>query len=81
MATENVNQRALDNECEKLAVFLTRHTDGQGDGSHPTAINKLEIRRESSVSTSLHNVCEPILVIIVQGKKTVLLGKKPIIMV
>lgn len=76
MAIEIVNHRALDNECEKLAALLARHTNGQGNGSHPTAIDKLEFRRESSASTSLHNVCEPILVIIVQGKKTILLGEE-----
>jgi len=76
MAIEIVNRRALDNECEKLAALITRHTDGQGDGSHPTAIDKLEFRRESFASTSLHDVCEPILVIIVQGEKTVLLGEE-----
>jgi AraC-like DNA-binding protein len=76
MASESVNHRPLDNECEKLAALLTRHTDGQGNGSHPTAINKLEFRRESFASTSLHGVCEPILVIIVQGEKTVLLGEE-----
>jgi AraC-like DNA-binding protein len=76
MAIEIVNHHALDHECEKLAALLTRHTDGQGNGSHPTAIDKLEFRRESDVSTSLHNVCEPLLVIVVQGKKTVLLGEE-----
>ena len=76
MAIEIVNHHTLDHECEKLAALLTRHTDGQGNGSHPTAIDKLEFRRESDVSTSLHNVCEPLLVIVVQGKKTVLLGEE-----
>jgi AraC-like DNA-binding protein len=76
MAIEIVNHRALDHECEKLAALITCHTDGQGDGSHPTAIDKLEFRRESFASASLHDVCEPILVIIVQGEKTVLLGEE-----
>lgn len=76
MAIEIVNHSALDNECEKLAALITRHTNGQGNGSHPTAIDKLEFRRESFVSTPLHHVCEPLLVIIVQGEKTVLLGEE-----
>jgi AraC-like DNA-binding protein len=76
MAIEIANHRLLDNDCEMLAALLTRHTEGKGDGSHATAINKLEFRRESFVSASLHNVCKPLLVIIVQGKKTVLLGEE-----
>ncbi|HEY9766894.1 MAG TPA: AraC family transcriptional regulator [Coleofasciculaceae cyanobacterium] len=76
MAIEIINHPELDYECEKLGALLTRHTDGQGNGSHSTAIDKLKFRRESSVSTSLHDVCEPILVIIIQGAKTVLLGQE-----
>jgi len=86
MAIEIVNHRPLDNECEKLAALITRHTNSQGNGSHPTAIDKLEFRRESFVSTPLrqasfastplHQVCEPLLVMIVQGEKTVLLGEE-----
>ncbi|WP_009630223.1 AraC family transcriptional regulator [Synechocystis sp. PCC 7509] len=76
MAIESINHCEIDNECKKLAALLTRHTDSRGNGSHPTAIAKLEFRRVSDVSTSLHNVCEPLLVIVVQGKKTVLLGEE-----
>jgi AraC-like DNA-binding protein len=42
----------------------------------PPAANGGDLRRESSASASLHDVCEPILVIVVQGKKTVLLGEE-----
>lgn len=76
MSIKLARHRVLGSESEKLAALIIRHTDGKGDGSHPTAISGVEFRRESSVSASLHDVCEPILVIIVQGKKTVLLGEE-----
>jgi AraC-like DNA-binding protein len=77
MATEILlDHRSLDRQCEQLAALLTRHTNDRGNGSHLTAIDKLEFRRESVVSTSLQHLCEPLLVIIVQGKKTALLGEE-----
>jgi hypothetical protein len=42
MASETINHRALDNNCEKLAALITRHTNGKGNGSHPTALDKLK---------------------------------------
>lgn len=76
MLIKFASHRVLGSEGEKLAALNCRHTEGKGDGSHPTAISEVEFRRESSVSASLHDVCEPVLVIIVQGKKTVLLGEE-----
>lgn len=68
------DRMALDNQCRELAVLIARHTNNKGDGVHQTAMDKLEFTRESAVSTALHDVCEPILVILVQGKKEALLG-------
>lgn len=68
--------KAIANQCKELAALLTRHTDGKGDGFHKTAIKQLEFQRESSVSTVLQGVCEPILAILVQGKKEALLGEE-----
>jgi AraC-like DNA-binding protein len=76
MATEILDHRSLDRQCERLAALMTRYTNERGNGSHVTAIDKLEFRRESVVSTSLQHLCEPLLVIIVQGKKTALLGEE-----
>nr|WP_175586972.1 AraC family transcriptional regulator [Nostoc sp. UIC 10630] len=59
-----------------MAALVTRHTDGKGDGFHKTAIEQLEFQRESSASTSLQGVCEPIFAILVQGKKEALLGEE-----
>jgi AraC-like DNA-binding protein len=76
MLNQVIIQDAIANQCKELAALVTRHTDGQGNGFHKTDINKLEFTRESSVSTSLCGVCEPILAIIVQGKKEALLGEE-----
>ncbi len=62
--------------CRELAALITRHTSGKADGLHPTEIDQLDFARESSVATSLHGVVEPMLVIVVQGKKAALLGEE-----
>ena len=87
MAIEMLNQvtnqdalakpsKRIANQCQELATLVTRHTESKGNGFHKTAIDKLEFTRESSVSTALHGVCEPILGIIIQGKKEALLGEE-----
>ena len=76
MASETLKHSAIANECKELAVLITRHTKSKGNGIHKTEIEKLEFTRESSASTSLHDICEPTLAIIVQGKKAVLLGEE-----
>jgi AraC-type transcriptional regulator N-terminus len=81
MAIEMVNQVAIDrgaiaNQCQELAALITRHTHGKGNGFHQTDIDQLEFQRESSVSTALHAVTEPILAILIQGKKEALLGEE-----
>ncbi|WP_225894130.1 AraC family transcriptional regulator [Atlanticothrix silvestris] len=67
---------AIANQCKKLAALITRHTDGKGDGFHQTTIEELEFQRESSVLTTLQGVYEPILAILIQGKKKALLGEE-----
>lgn len=71
-----INQDAIANQCKELTALITRHTDGKGNGFHKTAIDRLKFQRESSVSTALHGVSEPILAILVQGKKEALLGEE-----
>ncbi|MDJ0703791.1 MAG: AraC family transcriptional regulator [Leptolyngbyaceae cyanobacterium MO_188.B28] len=62
------------NRRQELAALVTRYTNGKGDGAHKTAIAQLEFMRESSVSAGLCDVFEPILCIVIQGKKETLLG-------
>ena len=71
-----INQDAIGDRCQELAALLTRHTDGQGNGFHKTDIDKLEFMRESSGSAALHAVCQPILALVIQGKKEALLGEE-----
>ena len=76
MAIEILKHGAVVNDCKELAALLARHTDGKGNGIHKTDINKLEFIRESSASTAICSVYEPVLAIIVQGKKEALLDKE-----
>jgi AraC-like DNA-binding protein len=59
-------------QCRELAALIDRHTPS--DGMHSTAIDALEFGRSSTVSTALCRVNEPMLAIVVQGKKAALLG-------
>jgi hypothetical protein len=61
-------------QCRELADLITRHTSG--DGIHLTAISALEFGRSSAVATSLCRINEPMLGIVVQGKKAALLGEE-----
>lgn len=62
--------------CQELAALVTQQTEGQGNGAHKTALPQLTLMRESAVSTGMCDVVEPILAIMVQGKKEVLLGEE-----
>jgi AraC-like DNA-binding protein len=64
----------ISSQCQELAAAIDRHTADRGNGLHATGIDKLEFGRESNVSTNLHAVSQPMLAIIVQGKKAALLG-------
>lgn len=76
MVTETLSHSAIGNQCKELATLVTRHTDGKGHGFQKTAIDTLEFVQESSVSATFQGVANPILGIVVQGKKEVLLGEE-----
>jgi AraC-like DNA-binding protein len=76
MAIEILSHSTIANQCQELADLLTRHTDAKGCGFHQTNIDKLEFARETSVDTKIHGVSEPLLAIVVQGKKEALLGEE-----
>jgi AraC-like DNA-binding protein len=67
---------AISSQCQELAAAIDRHTEDRGNGLHATGIDKLEFGRESTVSTALCGVSQPMLAIIVQGKKAALLGEE-----
>ena len=63
-------------KCQQIAELISRRTDGKGNGIHGTAISPLEFTRQSNTLTSMHNVSEPILAIVVQGQKKTLIGEE-----
>lgn len=73
---ETLQRESTIRACQELAAVVTNHTDDKGNGAHQTAISQLEFMRESAVSTAIHGVSEPLLAIVVQGKKEALLGEK-----
>lgn len=70
-----IHKSAID-KCEELAALVARHTNNQGNGAHATAINSLIFMRECNPATAIQTVSEPLLSIVVQGKKEVLLNEE-----
>lgn len=59
---------------QELVTQVMRHT--QGSGFHPTAIESLEFVRSDTVASALPHVYEPVLAIVIQGRKKALLGEE-----
>ncbi|MEP0873791.1 AraC family transcriptional regulator [Trichocoleus desertorum AS-A10] len=76
MVIEILKPNQAKNACQELAALVTRHTNVKGDGIHKTTIPHLEFMRESVVSTAMCGVAEPVLGIVVQGRKEALLGEE-----
>ena len=68
------NSDVIANQCQELATLVMSHTEG--NGVHPTAIDRLSFVRSDAMSTTTYSVDEPRLTLIVQGKKEVLLGEE-----
>ena len=77
MTTKTPNHEVAINRCEELAALVSRHTDGKGNGAHATAIDPLIFMRECDPATATHGISEPLLAIVVQGQKEVVLNKTP----
>ena len=75
MKSETINPDEIARRCAELAARAARHTDGRGNGVHPTAIAQLDFIRDDA-STTVCSVYELALAIIVQGKKKILLGEE-----
>ncbi|NJN31390.1 MAG: AraC family transcriptional regulator [Synechococcales cyanobacterium RM1_1_8] len=69
------HKHAID-KCKELAALVDRHTNHQGNGFHTTAIDSLVFIRECDPATTIQTISEPLLGIVVQGKKEVLLNEK-----
>lgn len=76
MMIEAQNHEAAIDRCKELAALVERYTDGRGNGAHATAIDPLVFMRECDPSTAMHVVSEPLLAIVVQGKKEVMLNEE-----
>jgi AraC-like DNA-binding protein len=76
MTLKTHRHRAAASGCEALAAMISRHTAGQGNGAHATALAPLEFIRQSDAFTAMRGVSEPILGIVVQGQKEVLLSEE-----
>ena len=75
MTIETLNHDAIE-KCEELAALVARHTNGKGNGAHATAIDPLIFMRECDPAKAMQGVSEPLLAIVVQGKKEVLLNEE-----
>jgi AraC-like DNA-binding protein len=62
--------------CTELATLVHRHTAGKGNGFHETDIDRLGFGRESAIGVAMHGVSNPMLAIVVQGRKDTLLGEE-----
>ncbi|MGL4618355.1 MAG: AraC family transcriptional regulator [Chroococcidiopsis sp.] len=76
MTIDIPNHKSASDKCKELAALVARHTDNQGNGAHTTAIDSLVFMRESDPATAIQTVSEPLLSIMVQGKKEVLLNEE-----
>lgn len=76
MTINPVSRQIAINKCQELAALVNQHTDNKGNGAHATAINSLIFMRECDPSTTMHGVSEPMLAIVVQGKKAGVLNEE-----
>jgi AraC-like DNA-binding protein len=76
MTIETLNREAAIDQCTELAAWVDRYTDNKGNGIHPTAIDPLFFMRECNPIAAMHVVSEPLLAIVIQGKKEVWLNEE-----
>jgi AraC-like DNA-binding protein len=74
MAVEISSSEQIANQCQELAALVMKHTEG--NGIHSTAIEQLSFGRSEVMPTTTYSLDEPRLVLVVQGKKAVLLGQE-----
>ncbi len=76
MTNETLSRETAIHKCTELAALVDRYTNSKGNGLHATAIDSLRFLRESDTSRAMRSVSEPILAIVVQGRKEVLLNEE-----
>lgn len=75
MTIETLSHESAAGKCKELAALVERHTNGKGNGAWATAIAPLGFIQQID-STAMHGVSEPILALVVQGQKKVLLNEE-----
>ncbi len=60
--------------CGTMAGDIARYTTGRGDGLHDTAVPGLSFARQSQPHHAVGSVADPLLAIMVQGRKEIVLG-------
>ncbi|KAM3116170.1 AraC family transcriptional regulator [Phormidesmis sp. 146-33] len=73
---ETLTHERTAGKCKELATLVARHPNGKGNGTCATAIAPLEFMQQIDTCTAMHGVSDPILAIVVQGKKQVLLNEE-----
>ncbi len=76
MTIDTLSHEVAIDKCKELAALVDRHTDSKGNGAHATAIDSLVFMRECNASTTIRGVSEPMLAIVVQGKKEGMLNEE-----
>lgn len=62
--------------CEELSALVDRHTASENSSVHTTEIAQLSFIRQPNASVVAPAISEPLLAIVVQGKKAVLLDEE-----
>jgi AraC-like DNA-binding protein len=76
MLAPSSTKESIASQCRELAALINRHTEERGNGFHQTDIDRLQFLRESVVATTIAGASTPMLAIVVQGQKAVLLGEE-----
>lgn len=77
MTIDTLSHEVAIDKCKQLAALVDhQHTVSKGNGAHETAIDSLVFMRECNASTAIRGVSEPMLAIVVQGKKEGMLNEE-----
>lgn len=76
MTIETLNPEIAVGKCAELAALVDRWTNRKGNGAHATAIDPLIFMRECDAPKAIQGVSEPLLALVVQGKKEVMLNQE-----
>lgn len=76
MTSETLSHQAAINKCKELAAFVAQQTNGKRNGIHATAIDSLFFTRVCNPSAAIPGVSEPLLALVVQGRKEMWLNKE-----